>query len=110
MRFENRSSSAWGGTFKKLLPGKKFVLLARKSNLKPEAKKALSEILQVSPRASQGPRPQGVLRPPLGLHVPNMGEGVLPEVGRCPEVEPSDAAQALCRHGGSAPRRYPVLL
>ena len=39
-----------GGTFKKLLPGKKFVLLARRSNLKPEAKKALSELLLVSPR------------------------------------------------------------
>ncbi len=39
-----------GGAFKSLLPGKKFVLLARRSNLKPEAKKALSELLLVSPR------------------------------------------------------------
>jgi Transposase and inactivated derivatives len=39
-----------GGAFKGLLSGKKFVLLARRSNLKPEAKKALSELLLVSPR------------------------------------------------------------
>ena len=40
-----------GGAFKGCLSGKKFVLLARRSNLKPEAKKALSELLLVSPPA-----------------------------------------------------------
>jgi transposase len=39
-----------GGAMKGLLAGKKFILLARRSNLKPEARKALSELLLVSPK------------------------------------------------------------
>ena len=39
-----------GGAIKGLLSGKKFVLLSRRSNLKSEAKKALSELLLASPR------------------------------------------------------------
>ncbi|MHB1765830.1 MAG: hypothetical protein ACYCS1_09965 [Gammaproteobacteria bacterium] len=35
---------------KGLLVGKKFVLLSRRSNLKRESKKALDELLLVSPR------------------------------------------------------------
>jgi len=35
---------------KGLLAGKKLILLARRPNLKPEARKALSELLLVSPK------------------------------------------------------------
>ena len=46
---------------------------------------------------------QGVLRPPLGLHVPDLGDEVLPEMGRSLEMETSGASQEVCLHGGRAP-------
>ncbi|MGC8530380.1 MAG: transposase, partial [Leptospirillia bacterium] len=39
-----------GEALKGLLAGKKFVLLSRRSNLTREARKALEELLLVSPR------------------------------------------------------------
>jgi len=44
------SSSSSNHLMKGLLVGKKFVLLSRRSNLKRESKKALDELLLVSPR------------------------------------------------------------
>ena len=92
-----------------LLAGKKFLLL-RRSKLKPEAKKALSEPLLVSPRLLKAYVFKESFAHVWDFHVPDMGHEGLPKVGRGLEMETSDASQEVCGHGGRASRRDLVLL